>query len=80
VTENTDVSGTVTLEFDDGWTAIVSVSHLEFDSEDITVKTAPEGYEEDAPDDPPDEPPEPPEPPKSSEPPRLTKPATPDAP
>jgi hypothetical protein len=58
VTETAAISGTAALQFDDAWRAIVAISSLRFDDQDITVTKEPEGYDDD------DEPPDPPEQPQ----------------
>lgn len=47
VTESVAISGTATLEFDGAWKAIIAVSSLRFDDQDITVTKEPDGYEDD---------------------------------
>src|SRR5207302_1552707 len=69
VNENADVSGTITLEFDDDCKTILSASDLELESETITIETkTPIRYGNDDAEEPSQEDFEPPQPPHPEQP------------
>jgi hypothetical protein len=63
VTEQAHVSATVTLEFDDTWTSILSVGHVKFEDQYLAVESRPPiDYDSEEMDEPTDDTPDPPSP------------------
>jgi hypothetical protein len=63
VTERAHVSATITLEFDDTWTTILSVGHVKFEDQYVAVESRPPiDYDSEEMDEPTDDTPDPPSP------------------